>query len=121
MKSHHNCSARGMFVSNDVHVPSFTEMWRKFYIYAFVQKIKNSENVSATVLSSSIGGFTVTSHAVSRGRLAPLVGKRFVAGGLRMYFGWIHALFSFILLTHKIMILFCISVGYLSHCVDVSF
>ena len=56
----------------------------------------------------------MTSHAVSRGRLAPLVGKRFVAG-------WIHALFSFILLTHKIMILFCFGVGYLSHCVDVLF
>ena len=40
-------------------------------------------------------GFTVTSHAVSRARLAPLVGKRFVAGGLRVYFAWIHALFAF--------------------------
>ena len=63
----------------------------------------------------------MTSHAVSRGHLAPLVGKRFVAGGLRVYFGWIHALFTFILFTHKIMILFCIGVGYLSHWVDVSF
>ena len=71
---------------------------------------------------ASIGGFTVTSHAVSRGRLAPLVGKRFVAGGLRVYFAWIHASFAFILLTHKkIMILFCVGVGYLSHCVDGSF
>ena len=54
----------------------------------------------------------MTSHAVSRSRLALLVGKIFVAGGLRVYFGWIHALFAFILLTtHKIMILFCIVVG----------
>ena len=58
----------------------------------------------------------MTSHAVSRGHLAPLAGKRFVAGGLRGYFGWIHALFTFILLTHKIMILFCIGVGYLALC-----
>ena len=33
-----------------------------------------------------IGGFTVTSFAVSRGHPAPLVGKRFLAGGLRVYF-----------------------------------
>ena len=33
-----------------------------------------------------IGGFTVTSYAVSRGHPAPLVGKRFLAGGLRVYF-----------------------------------
>ena len=69
----------------------------------------------------TIGGFTVTSHAMSCGRLAPLVGKRFVAGGLRVYFAWIHALFALILLKHKIMILFRIGVGYLSRCVDVSF
>ena len=35
-----------------------------------------------------------------------------------MYFAWIHALFALILLTHKYMILFCIGVGYLWHCVD---
>ena len=34
----------------------------------------------------AIGGFTVTSYAVSRGHPAPLVGKRFLAGGLRLYF-----------------------------------
>ena len=33
-----------------------------------------------------IEGFTVTSYAVSRGHPAPLVGKRFLAGGLRVYF-----------------------------------
>ena len=60
-------------------------------------------------------------HAVSRGHLAPLVGKRFVAGLLHVYFAWIHALFAFILLMHKFMILFCIGVGYLSHCADISF
>ena len=31
-------------------------------------------------------GFTVTSYAVSRGHPAPLVGKRFLGGGLRVYF-----------------------------------
>ena len=52
----------------------------------------------------------MTSYAVSRGYPAPLVGKRFLAGGLRVYFfTWIHALFTLILLTHKmkIMIMFC--------------
>ena len=35
---------------------------------------------------SEIGDFTVTSFAVSRGHPAPLVGKRLLAGGLRVYF-----------------------------------
>ena len=35
----------------------------------------------------SIGGFTVTSYAVSRGHPAPLVGKRLLADGLHVYFG----------------------------------
>ena len=34
----------------------------------------------------TIGDFTVTSFAVSRGHPAPLVGKRLLAGGLRVYF-----------------------------------
>ena len=34
----------------------------------------------------AIGGFTVTSYAVSRGHPAPLVGKRVLADGLRVYF-----------------------------------
>ena len=71
---------------------------------------------------ASIGGFTVTSHAVSRGSPAPLVAKRFLVGGLRVYFAWIHALFTFILLTHNIMIICSILVwGYLWHCVDGSY
>ncbi len=37
-------------------------------------------------LSRCIGDFTVTSFAVSRGHPAPLVGKRLLAGGLRVYF-----------------------------------
>ena len=36
-------------------------------------------------LLRAIGGFTVTSYAVSRGHPAPLVGKRFLAGGLRVF------------------------------------
>ena len=46
----------------------------------------------------------MTSFAVSRGHPAPLVGKRLLAT-------CIHALFTSILLTHKIMIMFCICVG----------
>ena len=65
--------------------------------------------------------FTGTSHVVSRGRLAPLVGRRFVVVGLRVYFAGIQSFFAFILLTHKIMILFCIGAGYIGHCVDGSF
>ena len=42
---------------------------------------KYSWSLDATI------GFTVTSYAVSRGHPAPLVGKRFLAGGLRVYFG----------------------------------
>ena len=66
-----------------------------------------------------IGGFTVTSYAGSRGRLAPLDGKRFVAGGCAC--AGIHALFAFNSFTHKIMIMFCIGAGYIGHCVDGSF
>ena len=58
-----------------------------------------------------IGGFTVTSFAVSRGHPAPLVGKRFWLVGSACIFAWIHALFTLILLTYKIMIMFCICVG----------
>ena len=60
----------------------------------------------------------MTSFAVSRGRLESLVGKRFAAGGLRMYFAGIHSLFAFILLTNKIMIIFCIGAEYIEHCSD---
>ena len=52
----------------------------------------------------------MTSHAVSLRRLAPLVGRRLFVVGLRVYFAGIQYLFAFILLTHKIMILFYISV-----------
>ena len=68
----------------------------------------------------NMGGFTVTSHALSHGHLAALAGKRFLVGGLSVYF----SLFPFILLTHKIMIMFCIGVarvGCIGHCVDGSF
>ena len=63
----------------------------------------------------------MTSHAVSRGRMAPLVGRRFVVVWLRVYFAGIQSLFAFISLTHKIMILFCIGAGTIGHCVDGSF
>ena len=49
------------------------------YIRPTVSKTKTNSN------RLSIGGFTVTSYAVSRGHPAPLVGKRFLAGGLRVY------------------------------------
>ena len=39
-----------------------------------------------TSYTLAIGDFTVTSFAVSRGHPAPLVGKRLLAGGLRVYF-----------------------------------
>ena len=39
-----------------------------------------------SLLSGVYIGFTVTSYAVSRGHPAPLVGKRFLAGGLHVYF-----------------------------------
>ena len=54
-------------------------------------------------------------------RLASLVGNRFAAGGLRVCFAGIHSLFAFILLTNKIMIMFCIGAGYIGHCLDGSF
>ena len=40
----------------------------------------------------------MTSHAVSRGHLAPLVVRRFVVVRLRVYFDGIQSLFAFILL-----------------------
>ena len=58
---------------------------------------------------------------MSRGRPAPLVDKRFLVGGLRVYFAWIHALFTFILLTHNIMIMYYTKEECLWHCVDGSF
>ena len=60
----------------------------------------------------------MTSFAVSRGRMESPVGKRFAAGGLRVYFAGIHSLFAFILLTNKIMIMFCIGAEYIEHCSD---
>ena len=42
--------------------------------------------VAASKRHVHIGDFTVTSFAVSRGHPAPLVGKRLLAGGLRVYF-----------------------------------
>ena len=72
-------------------------------------------------MRARIGAFTVTSFAVSRGRLESLVGKRFAAGGLRVYFAGIHSLFAFILFTNKIMIMFCIGAEYIEHCSDSSF
>ena len=73
-----------------------------------------------------LGGFTVTSHAVSRGHLAPLVGRRFVVVGLRVYFAGIQSLYkiinSFILLTHNLdhdfVLYWC---GYIGYCVASSF
>ena len=73
------------------------------------------------IVVEAIGGVTVTLHAVSRGRLAPLVGRRFFVVGLYVYFAGIQSLFAFISLTHKIMNLFCIGAGYIGHCVDGSF
>ena len=58
----------------------------------------------------------MTSFAVSRGRMESLVGKRFAAGGLRVYFAGIHSLLAF-----KIMIMFCIGAEYIEHCSDGSF
>ena len=55
-------------------------------------------------------GFTVTSYAVSRGHPTPLVGKRILADGLRVYF-CLDSCLVYILLTHMIMIMFCICVG----------
>ena len=45
----------------------------------------------------------MSSHAVSRGHPAPLVGKIFFVGGSEciLIFAWIHALFRFILLTYN--------------------
>ena len=56
----------------------------------------------------AIGGFTVTSYAVSRRHPAE---KDFWLAGYACIFAWIHALFTLILLTHKIMIMFCICMG----------
>ena len=63
----------------------------------------------------------MTSHAVSRGRLAPLVGKTFGLQAPRVF--RLHSCLVYIHFahTHKIMIMFCISVEYLWHCVDGSF
>ncbi len=51
----------------------------------------------------------VTSNAVSCGRLAPLVGKRVLAVGLRLHFAGIQSLFAFILITqdHDYVLYLC--------------
>ena len=51
-------------------------------LLCYVHIIKKPVNIGIY-----IGGFTVTSYAVSRGHPAPLVGKRLLADGLRVYFG----------------------------------
>ena len=64
----------------------------------------------------------MTSHAVSRGCLASLVGNKKKVCRLHMHFACIHSLiFAFMLLAYKIMIMFCIGAGYIGHCVDGSF
>ena len=68
-----------------------------------------NKNGGCSTVDYAIGGFTVTSFAVSRGRLASLVGKRFAVVGLRVHFAGIHSLFALILLPNKIMIMFCIA------------
>ena len=55
--------------------------------------------------------FTVTSHIASCGRPATAVDKTLLASGLSVYFDRICSLFSFILLTYKIMIMFYIMCG----------
>ena len=66
--------------------------------------------------------FTVTSHGVSRGCPAAVVGRRFVRDGLCVYFAGIRSLlFALILLTYKIMIMLCIGAGYIGHGVDGAF
>ena len=61
----------------------------------------------------------MTSLSASHGSLTATVGKTLLAGGLRVYFCLgIRLLFSICLLTHNIMIMFCICVGYTMHCVD---
>ena len=51
----------------------------------------------------------MTSHTMSHGHLAPLVGRRFVVVGLRVYFAGIQSLFAFILLTqdHDFVLYWC--------------
>ena len=62
-------------------------------MFDFVCKCNNKLNITfkirftrTTQKAATIGDFTVTSFAVSRGHPAPLVGKRLLAGGLRVYF-----------------------------------
>ena len=53
----------------------------------------------------------VMSHAVSRGCLAALVGRRFLRDGLCVYFAGIRSLFAFILLTYNYYVLYWYRVG----------
>ena len=65
----------------------------------------------------------MTSYAVSRGHPAPLVGKRFLAGGLRVYF-CLDSCLVYINFAHTQdhdYVLYKFVWGYLWHCVDGSF
>ena len=57
--------------------------------YAYFSEEVGDRDVTTAcfALRHRIGGFTVTSYAVSRGHPAPLVGKILLADGLRVYFG----------------------------------
>ena len=68
-------------------------------------------------------GFTVTSYAVSRGHPAPLVGKRFLAGGFRVYFCLDSCLvyINFAHIQDHDYVRTVFVWGYLWHCVDGSF
>ena len=58
-------------------------MFSIFLVVNLFNALSRSRHIG---LNMSIGDFTVTSFAVSRGHPAPLVGKRLLAGGLRVYF-----------------------------------
>ena len=63
----------------------------------------------------------MTSHAVSQGHLAPLVGRRFFVVGLRLYF--VLVCIHFTHADDHDFVLYChiIGAGYIGHCVDGSF
>ena len=96
-------------VSESVQLVLASEDEKMFHLFVFFlqTQTKIKDELEGTIYNGNIspfsplgllgiGAFTVTSFAVSRGRLESLVGKSFAAGGLRVYFAGIHSLFAFI-------------------------
>ena len=72
------------FITTHIKTTYITDSFNSLQPASYFEHIEREPRVR--MHDTPIGDFTVTSFAVSRGHPAPLVGKRLLAGGLRVYF-----------------------------------